>query len=109
MSAESLAIALSAISAFFAAVAATANWLQARKASQGNEVEVYLEMSKKWNSEEIRRSVSDLASFYKETGGDVAASYKQLQSEKQYKSGQIVQSDEIVDFIFCRRYQIVRG
>jgi hypothetical protein len=74
---ENWAIVLSALSALFAAIAAGANLGQARKASQANEVNVYLGMLQEYRSEEMRVVLSNLASFWRESGGNICEYFKE--------------------------------
>ncbi len=78
---EQWAIVLSAISAFFAAIAATANWGQARKTSQANEVNVYLEMQTQYASLEMRTALSQLARFWTDNDGLVSDAFAAELSE----------------------------
>ena len=85
---ENLAIWLSAFSAFFAAVAAIANLAQARKAAQSTEVDVYLQMSDKYASPEMRNAISTLVDFWKDSKGDVVKYYNnEVASNPQAASG----------------------
>ena len=98
---ENLAIWLSAISAFFAAIAALANLGQARRASQGNEVNVYLAMVERYSTEEMRKALIALAHLWLDSNGNISSEEVKtwLNSEDLKRYSRVVNSY----FINCAR------
>jgi hypothetical protein len=71
---------IAALSAFFAAVAAIANLLQARGLARSNEVSVYLEFTDRYRTDAIREALRRLAKFWQEnhTKGDLGETIQKI-------------------------------
>jgi hypothetical protein len=97
---DNLAVWLSAISAFFAAMAALANLRQAGKAAEGNQVQVYLAMFNKYGAPEMRNSVLALVDFWEKHHKDVGSAFRQELSHNRENALNIRGHSRVITFYF---------
>lgn len=81
---EATALYVAAASALFSALAAGATFFQASKASEANEVSVYLSMLDVYGASEMRTAIANLAAFRRsllDREVDVGTAFQELASE----------------------------
>lgn len=67
---ELIAISVAAISAFFAAITAIANWRSVTKSQKVVESQIFLEFSDRYRRKEMSNAISKLADFWRENQGN---------------------------------------
>lgn len=109
---ETWPLALAAFSAFFASVAAVASLLQARRAAQSNEVNVYLAMSDEYRSDEMRTAISCLANFWREQNeaqGDVVSAFKVLMEQNPRAASEVRGQCRLLSGYFVDAARLYKG